>query len=277
MSVTSRLKATKINGHRKAFYRQRIPESSCVRKENVDIDILVTSRNGEKFSQNNFPFSYVGDNTSSMLNRGGIADLPLLRTLAKSLTSWEVIDCFVLLAYESLAASRTFLESLLACLNVTLESEDLSFCYKQKKWFLWTMAAVQAAEKHGDVSDLTWYFLSEIYRSTGTHSQNSLAANMKTWQTWHGRLWLMFNIHIKLFLALEKGENCQSHFSSGSHHLVKKSPLAKFLITLHWGHPPPCSSHNHPLLLFGKPWSAMTRVIQFLFKNLICIGSRLRS
>ena len=161
MSVTSRLKATKINGHRKAFYRQRIPESSCVRKENVDIDILVTSRNGEKFSQNNFPFSYVGDNTSSMLNRGGIADLPLLRTLAKSLTSWEVIDCFVLLAYESLAASRTFLQSLLACLNVTLESEDLSFCYKQKKWFLWTMAAVQAA----DVWGLTWYFLWGIYRS----------------------------------------------------------------------------------------------------------------
>ena len=146
------------------------------------------------------------------------------------------------------------------------------------------MAAVQAAEKHGDVSDLTWYFLSEIYRSTWTHSQNSLAANMKTWQTWHGRLWLMFNIHIILFLALKKGENCQSHFSSGSHHLVKKSPLAKFLITLHWGHRPPphpcshhCSSHNHPLLLFGKPWSAMTRVIHFLFKNLICIGSRLRS
>ena len=46
MSVNSRLKATKIIGQRKAFYRQRIPESSCVRKETVDIDILVTSRNG---------------------------------------------------------------------------------------------------------------------------------------------------------------------------------------------------------------------------------------
>ena len=33
-------------GHRKAFYRQRIPESSRARKETVDIDILVTSRNG---------------------------------------------------------------------------------------------------------------------------------------------------------------------------------------------------------------------------------------
>ena len=46
MSVNSGLKATKIIGQRKAFYRQRIPESSCVRKETVDIDILVTSRNG---------------------------------------------------------------------------------------------------------------------------------------------------------------------------------------------------------------------------------------
>ena len=34
-------------GQRKAFYRQRIPESSCTRKETVDIDILVTSRNGD--------------------------------------------------------------------------------------------------------------------------------------------------------------------------------------------------------------------------------------
>ena len=48
MSVNSRLKATKIIGQRKAFYRQRIPEFSRARKETVDIDILVTSRNGDK-------------------------------------------------------------------------------------------------------------------------------------------------------------------------------------------------------------------------------------
>ena len=48
MSVNSRLKATNIIGKRKAFYRQRIPEFSCVRKETVDIDILVTSRNGDR-------------------------------------------------------------------------------------------------------------------------------------------------------------------------------------------------------------------------------------
>ena len=48
MSVNYGLKATKIIGQRKAFYKQRIPESSCARKETVDIDILVTSRNGDK-------------------------------------------------------------------------------------------------------------------------------------------------------------------------------------------------------------------------------------
>ena len=48
MSVNSRLIATKIIGKRKAFYRQRISEPSCARKETADIDILVTSRNGHR-------------------------------------------------------------------------------------------------------------------------------------------------------------------------------------------------------------------------------------
>ena len=48
MSVNSRPKATKITDQRKAFYRQRIPESSCKRKETVDIEILVTTRNGDR-------------------------------------------------------------------------------------------------------------------------------------------------------------------------------------------------------------------------------------
>ena len=48
MSVNSRLKVIKIIGQRKVFYRQKIPESSCARKETVDIDILVTSNNGNR-------------------------------------------------------------------------------------------------------------------------------------------------------------------------------------------------------------------------------------
>ena len=52
MSVNSRLKATKIIGQRKAFYRQRIPGSNCAREETVDVDILVTSRDVDrKFMQ----------------------------------------------------------------------------------------------------------------------------------------------------------------------------------------------------------------------------------
>ena len=45
MSVNSGLiKATEIIGQTKAFYRQRIPECNRIKKETVDIDILVTSR-----------------------------------------------------------------------------------------------------------------------------------------------------------------------------------------------------------------------------------------
>ena len=70
----------------------------------------------EKFSANNFALSDVEDNTSGPLNRGGIADLPLLRTLlaihqkSREPSFWEVMDSFVLLAYASLAASRTLLQ-----------------------------------------------------------------------------------------------------------------------------------------------------------------------
>ena len=88
------------------------------------------------------------------------------------------MDSFVLLAYASWAASRTLLQWLLACLNFTLDSED-SFCwYKQKKLFLWTMAAAQGAENHGDEWGLTWYLRWGIYTSIPTlnHSQISLAA-----------------------------------------------------------------------------------------------------
>ena len=73
------------------------------------------------------------------MNRGGIADLPLLKTL--------------------LAISQnTLLQWLLACLNFTLDSEDLFCWYKQKNLFLWTMTAAQAAEIQGGEWGLTWYF-----------------------------------------------------------------------------------------------------------------------
>ena len=70
----------------------------------------------EKFLANNFALSDAGDKTSSPLNRGDIADLPLLRTLlairqkSQEPSFWEVMDSFVLVAFASLAASRTLLQ-----------------------------------------------------------------------------------------------------------------------------------------------------------------------
>ena len=55
----------------------------------------------EKFSAHNFPLSDAEDNTSGPLNKGGIADLPLLRTLlaicqkSQEPSFWEVMDSFV--------------------------------------------------------------------------------------------------------------------------------------------------------------------------------------
>ena len=80
---------------------KEIPESSR-------LDLL------EKFSANSFSLSDGEDNTSGPLNRRGITDLSLLRTLlaicqkSREPTFWEVMDSFVLLAYASLKASRTF-------------------------------------------------------------------------------------------------------------------------------------------------------------------------
>ena len=80
----------------------------------------------EKFLANNFAFSDAEDNTCRLLNRGGIADLHLLRTTefcqkSQEPNFWEVLESFVLVAYASLAASRTLLQQLLACLNFTLD------------------------------------------------------------------------------------------------------------------------------------------------------------
>ena len=56
----------------------------------------------EKFSANNLALSDVEDNTSRPLNKGGIADLALLRTpfeirqKSRELNLWEVMDSFVL-------------------------------------------------------------------------------------------------------------------------------------------------------------------------------------
>ena len=60
-------------------------------------------------------------------------------------------DSFVLIASASLAALRTLLQRLRACMNFTLDSEDLFCWYKRKKQFLEAMVGAKAAENYGDV------------------------------------------------------------------------------------------------------------------------------
>ena len=80
----------------------------------------------QKLSANNFALSDGEDNTSRLLNRKGIASLPLLKTLlAIRQKSWEpsffeVMDSFVWLANASLVTSRALLQRLLACLSFAL-------------------------------------------------------------------------------------------------------------------------------------------------------------
>ena len=87
----------------------------------------------KKFLANHFALSDAEDNTSG------------LRKYSRYLC-WEhisnspiVLDSFVLRANASLAAPRTLFQWLLACLNFTLDSEDLFCWYKQKSDFyeLW--------------------------------------------------------------------------------------------------------------------------------------------
>ena len=147
-----------------------------VLERNMGKEIPESSRSEffEKFLGNNFALWDAEDNTSGPLNRRGISDLPMLRTLlaicqkSRKWSFWEVIDSFALLAYASLGASRTLMQWLLACLNFPLDSEDLFCWYKWKKRFLWTMAVPQAAENHGDQWGLTWYLWLGIYTSIPT-------------------------------------------------------------------------------------------------------------
>ena len=103
------------------------------RRENRQRDTRVIKiRVQRKIFSKQFCFIRCRRQPSGPLNRGGIADLPLLRALlaicqkSRKPSFWGVMDSFVLLAYASLAASRTILQRLLACLNFTLESEDFS-------------------------------------------------------------------------------------------------------------------------------------------------------
>ena len=89
----------------------------------------------EMLLPNSFALSDVKNSISIPWNRGGIADLPLLKTLLAicqkswKTSFWEVMDSFFIsiCKYASLAASRWPFQRLLACLNFHLY-RDL-FCW----------------------------------------------------------------------------------------------------------------------------------------------------
>ena len=158
----------------------------------------------------------------------GIADLSLLRTLLaihqKSQESnfWEVMDSFVLLAYGTLAASKTLLRQLRPCLNFTLEA-DLSFWYK---------------------------VISMNYRSS-----------TRSWKLWRWmRLDLIFfmrDIYINSNLNSSTKFNSRSRSTK-----LKIYPLMEHLSNDHNGHPNQhqnshklCDETGHPIVnLMGSQW-----------------------
>ena len=109
------------------------------------------------------------------MNRGAIANLALLKTLLAISQKfwepnlWEVMDSFVLLAYGSLAASKTLMQQLLACLNSVLDSEDL-FCWYKPKSAFYELCQWHKQLKTMEMSE-TWLVQWGIYTSipTWTH------------------------------------------------------------------------------------------------------------
>ena len=84
----------------------------------------------------------------------------------------EGIDSFVLLAYAISAASRTLLQQLLACLNFTLKSEDLSFWYKEKSdlYELWQQHEQQKTMEINEASpDIFYEGYIHQFQSEPTH------------------------------------------------------------------------------------------------------------
>ena len=81
MPVNSRLRATQSIGQRKAFYRQRIPESSSASSHrHPDIDILVTSRNGDRKNHE----SYQNNDLTSLEKKEVEPVEPVLKNIYQS-------------------------------------------------------------------------------------------------------------------------------------------------------------------------------------------------
>ena len=137
----------------------------------------------EKFLAKNVTLSEVEDNTSGLFDRGGIADLPLLRILSaihlkyQEPSFWEVMDsCFSSIYHFS--SFKSPFATITSLPELYFRFRTFILLIQKKKWFLWNMAAAQAAANHRDEWSLAWYLGWRIYTSipTWSHSQNSLVA-----------------------------------------------------------------------------------------------------
>ena len=93
----------------------------------------------EKFSGNNFALSDAEDNTSGSLNRGGIADLPLLRTLlaicqkSQEPRFWEVMDYFVFIRICKFGSFKNPLAMITGLSELYLRSRRFMLLVQTKK------------------------------------------------------------------------------------------------------------------------------------------------
>ena len=138
----------------------------------------------EKFPANYFASSDAKDNTSGPLNRGGISDLLLLRTLlvicqkSREPSFWKVIDFFVIIIITKFGSFKNPFTSINILFKLTLDANYLFYWYKRKTWFLWVKATASATENHrgkwGLASDLQWGTYISV--PTWNHSENSAVA-----------------------------------------------------------------------------------------------------
>ena len=138
----------------------RVTEISCsfrlVLEEKTGKEIPESSKLEflEKFLTNNLDLSDTENNTYGPLHRGGISNLPLLRTLlaihqkSRKPSFSKVMNSFVLVAYTSLAVSIAEITSLselyfrLRMFILLVQAKEIiSMNYSR---------AAQAAENHGD-------------------------------------------------------------------------------------------------------------------------------
>ena len=149
----------------------RVAEILCFRlvpEDKIDKGILESSilQFFEKFLANNFPLSDSEDNTSRLLNRGGIADFPFLEnTISNSpkVSRTKFLGSDGIFCFISVCKFGSFKNPFA---TITILSE-IYFRFRRftllEQIILWAIAATQAAENHGNEWGLTWHSRWGIY------------------------------------------------------------------------------------------------------------------